>query len=289
MVTSRLLAVGEGEGLDGDALLREAGLSRAAIEKPDDYVDIQRHVALGVAMTRALGPVNAGLHSGMQIFGNPRGALGFAVLRSGTHAAGLAAFSHFLSVANQSLKTSLVPEVCGAKFHLEMVDSLAELGHPAEALFAAWTAISRLVTATTWQATEVSFAHKARGPVIEHEQFFGCPVHFEADESTLLIDAEVLQLPILAAPHHLDGVIEQLGQELRLALGSTADLQAVEALLHELTAGGVDRASRHDPTLLLLAARQLLASRQLPLFEIAFLLGWQNVPDLKRALGSFET
>jgi hypothetical protein len=281
MVTRSLLRVAEAEGLDAEALLERAGLTRSKLVDPDAYLPIERHVALGRSISEGLGAVNGGLRSGAAIYGDPRGALGFALRRSGTHAGALERFCRFVSVTNECARLEVEPAPGGgAALHAELVSGLAELGHPAEALLSAWVSIARVATGQRWVPERVQFRHVARGPSGEHAAFFGCPVRFGADRSCLYIGANALALPIAAAPHDLEPVLASLGERLP-ARASPAE---VAELLAQLEGGLLDTPSRISPELRLAAARLLRSgSPALPAFEVAFLLGYASVRELHSA------
>lgn len=286
MVTSRLLAVGVDKGLDAAELLREADLTAEEIADPDREVPISKHVALGTAMASKLGRQNAGLHSGMQIFGDPRGALGFAIRRSGTHLAALESFRAFLAVANQSLVASLRREPDETlRFQLDLVPGLADLGHPAEALLAAWVAISRQVTETRWSPAQVTFSHEPRGAPEEHRAFFGCDVRFGARRTGLVVRAGDLLLQIPRAPHQLEQLLDCAWEPRMPDPGAFADsLRSARAELREH--GRVRNANTVEPTALEGLARELSRPpRMLADFEIAFLLGMDSVHELRQRLG----
>ncbi len=283
MVTARLLAVAEGEGLNGDELLLQARLSRELLSNPDRYLPIERHVALGDAISAALGPVNGGLHSGMAIFGDPRGGLGYAIRRSGVHGRALRRFCSFLAVANQSLRTRLSGAEGGAlSLELELAQGLKRQGHPAEALFAAWVAISRFVTNRDWVPLAVTFTHDPRGPTSEHAEFFRCPVEFGAPATTLSIGASTLRDSIEWTEHPLDATFTRLQAQ----LCDHASGAALEVLMSALRRGGVEpEASFIEPALLGRTAQLLCgADFNLPRFEAAFLLGFSDVEALRAAL-----
>ena len=283
MVTARLLAVAEGEGLNGDELLLQANLSRELLSTPDRYLPIERHVALGDAISAALGPVNGGLHSGMAIFGDPRGGLGYAIRRSGVHGRALRRFCGFLAVANQSLQTRLSGTDGGPlKLELELAQGLKRQGHPAEALFAAWVAISRFVTNRDWVPLSVTFTHEPRGPTSEHAEFFRCPVEFAAPATTLSIGADTLLDPIERTEHTLNAVFDRLQAQL---YGQSHSEAAIETLMNALHHGGVETQDPLKPALLRRAAELLCgADFGLPSFEVAFLLGFSDVETLQDAL-----
>jgi hypothetical protein len=284
LVTAGLVRAAEAEGLDANQLLEQAGLTWEAILDPDAYVPIERHVAVGRAMMARLPGVNAGLHTGAAIYGDAKGALGFAIRRSARHGRALGQFCRFLAVTNECLYVDCEHGSEGVGMRLEMVAGLAALGHPTEALFAAWVSIARFATGVRWVPVRVDFRHQALGPTSEHEGFFGCPVLFEAASSCLRIDPSALALPIDAIAHPFDRTLEQLRARL-LALGPAAQHAAISGLIVAL-GDGVMPPPMPDRALQVSAAELLIGgSPAVPAFEVAFLLGFPSVRALRAAVG----
>jgi len=284
IITARLLAVGESEGLDGDVLLADAGLSREDVADPDRYVSLERHVALGASMTRRLGPVNAGLHSGANIYGDPRGALGFAIRRSGTHERALARFCRFFELTNPASSAWVEESQNAIELRVQMAPGLVLLGHPMEALLSAWVAIARIVTKQHWVPQRVTFTHAPIGPVMEHAEFFGCPVVFDAGHSGIVIGRDSAQASIQATEHPFDGALAHLEARAQ-ANAQTKDPASWQALLQELVNGGIDDAAQHDPHLIAeWSVRFLERVPSLPRFEAAFLFGYASVLELVASL-----
>ena len=269
-VTLGLLRAAEAEGLNGDEILGRAGLTRAEIENPNRALPIERHVAVGRAMTERLGAVNAGLRTGAAIYGDPRGALGYSLRRSTRHELALARFCRFIAISNDSVHLYREPHDAGLDLRAEMVSELSLLGHPTEALFAAWVAIARVVTGSHWAPLRVSFRHRAHGPTNEHLEFFACPVEFGATESRLSIGRDALALPIAVSAHPLDAVFGRLRAEL-------TDQRLANALERGGLNPGEFEAEMRDA-----AAKWLVAAGQ-PALEVAYLLGYESV-DLVEAL-----
>jgi AraC-type transcriptional regulator len=283
LVSRSLVRVAESEGLNADELLARAGLSWSALADPDAYLPIARHVALGVAISDGLGAVNGGLRSGAAIYGDPRGALGFAIRRSGTQRRALGRFCRFVSITNESVRLSREATSEGVSLRAEMIPGLAALGHPTEALFSAWVSIARVATGVAWTPTRVAFRHEPRGPVAEHLQFFGCPVEFGARASLLCIAPEALDLSIPVTPHPFDATLA--GLEEQLLAGAPELSAAASRLLSELADGQLELAHAHEPLLCIRAAQSLLAAvPALPAYEIAFWLGFASVEALREAL-----
>lgn len=273
-VTLGLLRAAEAEGLSGDEILVSAGLTRADLENPNRALAIERHVAVGRAMTERLGAVNAGLRSGASIYGDPRGALGYSLRRSGRHELALSRFCRFIAITNDSVRLSCAAQPEGLELRAEMVSELEALGHPAEALFAAWVAIARVVTGTHWAPLRVSFRHRAHGATSEHLEFFACPVEFGAPESGLFIGRAALALPITVNAHPLDAVLSRLRAE--LGRNRTWNAARFEQLSSALESGGLDASERFEGSLRDAVATWLVDAGQ-PALDVAYLLGYQSV------------
>lgn len=279
-VTGSLLRVAEQAGLDGNDLLASAGLSREQLKSPDAYLPVEKHIALGMRMTEMLGSVNAGLHSGAAIYGDPSGALGFAIRRSRNHATALTRFCRFMAVTNESVIPTTIAHDGKIEFAATMLPEMARLGHPTEALFSAWVSIARYATGVRWAPLSVKFAHSALGPTDEHTAFFEAPVHFDADTSSMLISAHCASLAIEPAPHPLEEVFQRVEGELR-ERASRGSLDAVVELISALRHGRLEHVDECEHALRVQAARALLSHKpSLAAFEVAFLLGFAGVREL---------
>ena len=64
-----------------------------------------------------------------------------------------------------------------------------------EATIASIASISREVSTEDFRPVAVYFTHPVPESTVDHETFFGCPVHFESDKDALLISFETLQTP----------------------------------------------------------------------------------------------
>ncbi len=289
-VTRGLLGAIDGRGVDRGELLAAAGVSDAEVADPDAWLAITRHVRLGQLITEALPGQNLGLQTGARIFGDPRGALGYTLRRSEQHWRALRNFCSYLGVVNLSLATELSLAPNATSLTLHMVPELAELAHPAEALFAAWVAISRHLTDTVWAPAEVSFSHQPRGDVREHEEFFGCPVLFGRPSSRLLLPASAWALPIASSPHELEHALLLARDDARaLAAHDASTLPAIEEYSVELCTvplevGGLpaEQRARTLPARLALAGG-LLRQSHLFVHEVAFLLSFEGVRDFEQA------
>lgn len=288
-VTRNLLASVDARQVDRAELLRAAGLSEARLADPDGWVPIALHVRLGQAISAALPGENLGLQTGARIFGDPRGALGYCLRRSGTQARALRNFSAYLGLVNRSMKTALTHTPSGGSFTLQMVPELAALGHPAEALCSAWVAISRHLTRSSWCPSEVVFEHHPRGSTAEHREFFGCAVSFGRGPTCLRVPEPAWELPIEPVPHELERAYGLAFEHARALLTPTeaADLDRISSQLSKPPIdafSGPDELQRSRGARLALA-RGLLQHSSLFVHEAAYLLGFG---DLRAFVADFH-
>lgn len=288
-VTRGLLRSIEGRGVDPGTFLQKAGLSAQAIADPDGWVGITQHIDVGRAIMSTFPGQNLGLQTGARIFGDPRGALGYVLRRSERQWLALKNFCSFLRVVNQSMvvELSLAPERTSVEFH--MVPELAAVAHPAEALMAAWMAISRHITSSAWCPEEVIFCHAPQGDTREHEKFFGSPVHFRGSTNRLVLPSSAWGLPISVEPHDLDSVFEPARNLAVEVAEGGVQTRAVDAIASRLTTLPLD-VTALGPGESLLARLAfgygLLKRSSLFVHEIAYLLGFDDLRSLEESFVS---
>jgi hypothetical protein len=276
-ITRGLLAAASAERLDTRELLVRAGLTRAQLDEPDAFVPVARHFALREAISQRLGFVNGGLRVGAAMYGDPSNVLGYAVRRSGDHRRAVEVFGRYIGITSQGMRLVCAQVDGGVCLSAELMPGLWELGHPSEALFAAWVSICRVATGRLWKPLHVEFRHAARGPIDEHQAFFGCPVTFAAPATRLALGDSVLDLPIARVPHPLDGVIAEL-QGRWLARVPAPRREEANGLCAALEAGLVDL--RVFPRALRVEAALALRETSLAAYEVAFLLGFDSVHEV---------
>ncbi len=64
-----------------------------------------------------------------------------------------------------------------------------------EATIASITAISKEVSTGRFQASAIYFKHPEPATTSEHEEHFGCPVHFDTDMDALLVPHDLMRVP----------------------------------------------------------------------------------------------
>jgi len=275
--------------LDRAALLRDAGLTEESLE-PDRWIPISRHVRLGGLISAALPGQNLGLQTGAPIFSDPKGALGYVLRQSQTHARALLNFAAYIQTVNRAIRLVVSREAGGTALRLEMVPQMEMAGHPAEALFAAWVAISRYLTGSSWCPLEVEFVHRPLGDPAEHQKFFGCPASFERAETRLLLSERDASLAIREVSHEFSDVVR--GAVVRantlLAREQAARARLAELAQQLMTIPLDARATAPDAaperlTARLALARALLERSGVFAYEVTYLLGFESLSSFERA------
>jgi len=314
-----LLLTGTSLGLDRRDLLAAAGLSEDVLGDRDAYVPFARHVALGEAILRGRPGVNIGLAVLQHASPAMLGVLGYVVTHSATLREALRAFVRFQGLITDGVRfvvagddlTQPAPPLSGApiQIRLDADPVLSCLAHPIEALAGLWVTIGRKLTATDWVPLAVHFRHTALSDIREHERFFHVAPVFDAEETTITLSRETMDLPVVAGQPALRPSMVQLC-EARLAelSGQTGFAARVRvALLEQIPRGIASKAALAKK--LALSERTLnrrlqaegatyrdvlddarrelslawLADAQNAVYEVAFLLGYSEPSTFHRS------
>ena len=97
---------------------------------------------------------------------------------------------------------------------------------PAEFAFANIVGHTRMALGVRWCPREVRFAAPAPASDAAHRKTFGCPIHFDATTSAIVIDDAALALPMSRPDPELLRILERHAEQLVGQLGTEADLVA---------------------------------------------------------------
>lgn len=312
-VASRaVLGAFEALGLDGDALLAEAGLTRAALEDPDRRIPAVAADGLWAAAATRAGDPELALRAAERLeFGAYRvidhlaahaPSLGRALERIATY------FALVDPRAQLELDAS-DPAACRIRFR----SAVAGLPIPlpaAEYTFAALLLRTRASLGFDFRPVRVEFAAPAPASQAAHERVFACPITFAApDHAMWLARADCDRAPARRPDPSLFAVLDQHAALLHAGLppldqflASVADAIRVELDHGDATLARVGkrlgmsgrtlqrRLEEHGARFGALVdeasadrARALLRDPGLGLGEIAFLLGFADQSAFTRA------
>ena len=180
---------------------------------------------------------------------------------------------------------------------------------PAEFLATAWLRLGRLVTGSTWSPSQVFFAHDRPADTREHTRVFDAPIQFASGRTAMSIPATVLDLTNPRADVTLASLLDRYTSSILEKQPSLATTSGrVRAWLVEAHGAGAPQA-RYAAKSLAMSERTLhrrlaaedttfralldqfrhekavamLADRRNNIADVAFLLGYSELPAFYRA------
>lgn len=307
---ARKMVAAAGEGVDASRLLTGVGIDPEGPWSPTDmidaaaYYDMLEHIA---ALTDATAlPLRTGASMRLDEYG----ALGLAFKAAATLGVSYSRIERYARLWTSVVEYEVRPHPLGTLFILHRAgDRRLGLRLSNEATLASAVSIARQVSSGPVTPLEVLVQHAAPKSVAAHEDWFGCPVRFDADLDAILFSAETMEQPNLLGDEGISRyLISDLDADLsRITAKVTLIDQAKEAIAQALSegspkmahiAGGLGlstrsfhrRLSEHGMSFKALTeetrcdlAIGLLRDDQHSLAEIAFLTGFSEQSAFTRA------
>jgi AraC-like DNA-binding protein len=213
-------------GLDVDALACKVGLSVAELRDPDARVPIEQGLALFRAAVEASGDDGLGLRLSRLYEPGAFGVLDHLATSAGTLREAIEVLCRYEKIHQNGMVTSL--EVRGDR---AVIDHAQLHPYPlprqlSENTIANLVVIGRKLTGVDLTPLEIGFAHAPPRDTHPHARFFRCPIRWQAATDVLVIDAHLLDAPLLKANSRLAEVLRGHARELLAALsveGSLSD------------------------------------------------------------------
>lgn len=307
-----VLGEAQRQGIEETTLLRAAGISPRELEHERWPIDhITRLWRTAARLTQDAG---FGLKAGTLVGPASFNVVGFIVQSAATLRQALTVVQKYQTLISDGGRFQLLagPQTSWLVYHPRQGD-LAFSPHQIEAVLAAVVSASRWITPQPLKPTLVRFSHEPVGPLAGYREVFGCPIEFNQAYSGLLIDNEVLDVPLPQANAQLARLHEQYAAAQLQALAEQQGLdeavrnwvrtqmaahpappaparrQAAAAFgLHERTLARRLKACGTNFETLLDGVRRDLALQQVgdtevPLREVAHALGFADVSPFYRA------
>jgi AraC-like DNA-binding protein len=301
-------------GLDRASLERAAGLAESDLSDPDARVPKTKLIALWKEIIRVVDNPLLGLKLGASVCARDIGLVGYIMAASNTLGNALRSLSRYGAIIADDVKFTLEPR--GELVDLDITASveLVALAHPIVSRLSSMIAAAREITEVDLHPAAVSVPQPAPADPAPFREFFRCPVQFGSGSAVLTLRSEDLNLPIPSADQALSHYLENYAQSIISALPQQNTLvsQIWRILMVRLPAGdpGIDtiavtlglnartvqRRLKAEGTnyrelrdsFRKTTAQKLLANPRVPIKEIAFLLGYQDLGAFYRAFRRWQ-
>lgn len=203
-------------GIDTDALLRAAGVSRRTLEDPDARLEGSRAAALwATAYELSRDPVLS-LHAAEAC---PLGAykvIDYMAYNAATVGEAFLYAARYFPLVNTAISLPIDESRDPVTFDVVSERGPSGVSRPyAEYCCAAFLLHVRAATGVGFPLRRVTFVHRAPSDTAEHERVFGCPVRFEAEHNRMSIDRAAWQTPATRAN---PGILQVLTEHADLLL-----------------------------------------------------------------------
>lgn len=198
-----LMEVVDRAGVPRDVLLRQAGVACANVQARMPMADVIALFEAAVVLTQR---EDLGLEFARRVRPGTFNVLGYALMTCKTLGEAIALVPHY---------RRLVFDIGYSEMHFVATDTEARLGWHVlshalpycrslgESLMASWYFFGRWIAGADLPLKEVRFVHPAPADIRRYEEFFECPVHFNAGENALVFSKRLLDMPLVQADETL--------------------------------------------------------------------------------------
>jgi len=305
----------ESMGGDADAAIRASGLSQQAIEMVDTQIEYSQFEALAKLAVSISPEGEAGLRIGEQLGITTHGMLGYALLASGTVAEAFLLFKEFINTRTPLFHVQ--EEMAHDALHINLVEpfALADLKIPVtEVITVSLYKIICQLSMNKAIISELHFPYPKPSYVEAYQELFDCELHFGAALARIVVPKSKLQVKLLMAnPKSLAQARAMCQQELKkIQVADSWDYKVRKKLLEKagyfpslaevsgalfLTPRTLQRYLKAENTTfqqVLEGVRHTLALEylkhsSLSVQEIAYLLGYHDIANFRRAFRRWES
>jgi AraC-like DNA-binding protein len=219
---ARRMVAAAGDTVDAPSLLSQVGIDPETEWDPRQMIPAQRYYEMLEGMAKEVDVTDLPIRTGASMNLDEYGALGLAFKAATTLGASYARVERYArlwtSVVDYELRTS----DRGTLFILHRAgERRLGLRLSNEATLASSVAIARQVCPEPLSPKEVLIRHPAPKSIGAHEDWFGCPVRFDADLDAILYATETLDQPNILGDEgisrylllHLDAELSEISQD----------------------------------------------------------------------------
>lgn len=247
-------------GANADALMQAVGISADQLRDPDGRVSVRQVQALWREVIRATGDPNIALKLGEMVNPVAVGVLAYVMMHSPTLGRAFEKLCQYQTIVCDATRTTGYRS--GTQFILSIQLTSRDVIYPEYALnseLSVYQAAIRAMTGLHVSAQEIHFSYSRPADTREHERVFApARLFFDAPETAMILDAALLDAPVLNANPSLFILFERHADDLLQRLQTPTLSSRVRAEIVTLMKG-------EEPTLATVADRLSMGVRTLQL------------------------
>ncbi len=260
-----ILFAAQQRGADTHALAQAVGISSDELRNPDGRVQIRQVQALWRAVIDVTGDTTIALKLGEMINPVSVGVLAYVMMHSPTLGKAFEKLCQYQDIACEGVQTSgtlIHTDDANDQFVLSLRITSPDIIYPEHTLnseLSIYLSAIRALTGLPTTAREIRFAYPRPLDTSEHKRIFApARLVFDADVTAMVLDASLLDTPVLNANPSLSAMFEQHATALLNQLKAPSLSSRVKAQIVRLMKG-------EEPTLTTVADRLAMGVRTLQL------------------------
>ncbi len=274
-----LLFVARQRGADADALARAVGISPEQLRDPDGRVLIRQMQALWQEIITATGDPNIALQLGELVNPAAIGVLAYVMMHSPTLGGAFEKLCQYQDIVCQGIRTTGKVTPAGNQFALSLHITSADIIYPQHVLnseLSIYLSAIRALTGHRITADAIHFAYPKPVDIREHERVFApAQLTFDAPETAMILDASLLDIPVLNANPSLSVLFEKHADTMLDQLKTPTLPSRVKGEIISLMKG-------EEPTLATVADRLAMGVRTMQLHLKELGTSYQHILDETR-------
>lgn len=257
-----ILFAAQQRGVDTHALAQAVGISPEQLRDPDGRVLVKQMQALWPAIISATQDEAIALKIGELVNPVAIGVLAYVMMHSPTLGRAFEKLCQYQDIVCEGVATTGKRDASGAFFLITLRITSPDIIYPEQALnseLSVYLSAMRALTGQHVTPHEVRFAYPRPAYTQEHERVFApATLTFDAPETTLVLDARWLDVPILNASSSLSVMFERHASDILHKLKTPALTSRVKSEIITVMKG-------EEPTLASVADRLAMGVRTLQL------------------------
>lgn len=300
--------------IDTDAWLADNQLTLEQLRDFDSNINFKTFESIITSAIHMSGQESLGLNVGQRLGVTAHGMMGYAMINSGSLREAIELFKRFINTRTPLMSVDLIEEGNKLTIKFNELYSIGSIQYTFyEALLLTLNNILLQISFSEVQVLQVSFNYPAPSYKEKYQDFFQCPVNFNASSASLVISTEGLddtlkmsdptslqQAQMLCEEElqkmgKLDTLSEKIKELMLMSIGHFPSLQQTADRFH-MSARTLHRHLKQEETSFKeivegvshKLAKEYLSNSTLSVQEISYLLGYMDNSNFRRAFKRWQ-